>query len=96
MKSTNALNDRDLVVRFNPTTGLVSFHTISPRTGEPMMNPVHEVEWTKAAGLAGVIDIGASVCANFLARFPGEFCSEDDWEKIASDIRIATGRDEED
>jgi hypothetical protein len=95
MKSRNTLGDRDLVVRFNPASRSISFHIVSVKTGEPMANPFHEVEWSEGADLATVIDIGAAVCANLLSRFPNEFCTELAWERIASDIRIATGRDDD-
>ena len=78
MSSKKGLLRTDLVVRFDPATRSISFHTVSPVSGEPMANSFHEVEWPKGARLTKVIDVGSAVCANLFATHPSAFCSEDD------------------
>lgn len=94
MSSSKAARNRDLVIRFDPATKVISLHTMSP-SGEPMTIPVHQIRWERTSGFESVIDTGAGVCAHLFSRYTDDFCTEDDWQKIASDIRIATGRDDE-
>jgi hypothetical protein len=95
MSTSKGLQKTDLVVRFDPSTESVSFHGVSPVSGIPLATAIHEVHWPQGATLTDVIDIGAAACAHFFASFPGKFCSADEWERIASEIRIAAGRDQE-
>jgi hypothetical protein len=95
MSSNRGLLRTDLVVRFDPVTRSITFHTISPVSGMPMTNAIHEMNWSTAAEFEDVVDVGSAVSAHLFAPYPDRFCSADDWERIAATIRAATGRDEE-
>jgi hypothetical protein len=95
MSALKNLLKTDLVVRFDPSRRSISFHGVSPVSGTPLATAIHEIAWPQEATLTNVIDVGAGACAHFFACFPEAFCSADDWERIAGEIRVATGRDAE-
>ena len=86
----------DLVVRYDRESNAVTFLTVSGRTGEVSRSAIHEVTVDPTKGIEGVLDVGAAVCAHLFVSSGGRFCSDDEWERLAEDIRKATGRDSED
>jgi hypothetical protein len=96
MTPKQELMKTDLVVRFDPATRSISFHGINSGTAKPLATAIHTIDWPKGAPLSALVDVGAAVCARLFASFPGMFCSEVEWDDLATQVRRATGRDQDD
>ena len=84
----------DVVVRYNSETKTVLFMTVSHGTTGLSIQKLHEVEWDVKNGIVGITDIGVGVSALLHASFLERFCSTDQWEQLAQEVRVAAGRDE--
>ena len=91
-KSPRELLSADMVVRFDPATKTICLFTVSQ--GKPSSIAIHDLPWNPQEGFVGLIDVGGAVCAHLFSRHPEVFCTEEQWEKIAEDVRIATGRND--
>ena len=86
----------DIVVRYDRDTRAVTFLTVNGRTGDITDSAIHEVAVDTKKGIEGVLNVGAAICAHLFVSTDGRFCSAEEWEQLAEDIRKATGRDSED
>jgi hypothetical protein len=92
---SNALMENDVVVRYSQSNNIVSILAVNHRLNEPHLRVMHEFPWNPADGVIGITDIGAGVGAFLHASFRDAFCSTEQWKKLAEQIRIAAGRDDE-
>jgi hypothetical protein len=91
---TRKLNTNDLVVRFDPSTKTVMFLPVLAGSGVPSSHSIHDVTLDSPCNLEGVVDVGAAVCAHLYSHYPGDFCSDQEWDQLANSIRDATGRND--
>ena len=91
---SNALMENDVVVRYSQNSNTVSILAINYQLNELRLRVMHEFAWNPSEGVAAVTDIGAGIGAFLYASFRDSFCSAEQWEKLAEQVRIAAGRDD--
>ena len=92
---TKELLPNDVLVRYDRADKSISFFTVRPGRDGPVPQLMHECSWDASVGIVGVTDIGGAIAGFFHTSHQDVFCTAEEWEKLAEEIRIAAGRDDE-